>query len=1143
LQGDPKAAVEEFVALIDPRLTSSLCSQDDLTEQPQFKITRFTVYDEYGHVCPFDGGLIESDVPLYMSGYVKSICAEDPSTTDGVPVARLGPIVSWWTTGYDGGSNVVLGITTAFAEYVLMNPSPQYKVYMKRMQEKIYLIKGILEYLLEAGGDVAYDDVVGHLEQLAGFPYGVGPFSVETLHRHAQFVVDHIQAYDSAGKGKDTPLLGSVFVKELTCATGAVIRDSGKRSQPLAVGRNKPKKVEPKDAPQFLMAPVENTISELFRDKDCMWANQAGARKNRCGFCEACLATDCKQCVFCKNMKKYGGSGTFKQCCVRRRCDNRDVRGNDDHLGVDAMDDTVSSLPSKPFLKRIFPPAVGTVRRNWLSSPLRCKENTVFYSSVQLGDIMTVRLEDDVVVRSGYPKVPDYLGRVVALFETANSKSFAHVVWFRRYSETVMGNVFGDPAEVFLTSECDDVPLAAIHSICSVHVAGVGLGSHVNSEDAQLQCNLFCDVASCVFKALKVEKGVSCGCRRHLLLDEDSDAAAEAVLYESGDCVFVKPEAVPMPWKAWKENCNGALVAFQGDNDLYTERYRKLLRPPKIEDAALPEPFRICQIVSVSKESGSVTVQAFYRAHEVQQDSADNYLLFYAETSFEIGLTDIVSKCQVVYNPDGIHATSFDSVKAPFYFRSGYDMATDTFFQVPEEAMPIGLNAKPDSATVRELFPSVEVYCGSGGLSLGLCDAGLANPVFAVSDNSAYRNTFKKNFPDAVVPSSDPKIVLKQLSTLGLGKFLDGTAKEDIFLLCGSPSFESLKNYRPLLGGDIETFRESQVSTFLSYCAFFEPEFVVLAAERGMVRYHNGAVLVFVLRSFLNLGYQVSCSVLQDGCYGPPQRNRRLIILAAKRGQELPCFPQATHTFEVTENQLSFVVDGRVYSSLVSSTSAAPFRRMTLRDAIGDLQDPTSPARSDFQSYLRRRAVGDPFFKNMTPLAQARLAAVPKIPGADWRDLPNIETQLSDGTTAYKLYYTHGGIRHNGERRGVCACADSDDAAALCDPMFRQEDTLIPWSLVHTGDKRDHWSGVYGRLQWNGYLHGTVANPEPLSRRGPVIHPDQDRVVSVRECARVQGYPDDFVFEGTVLEQYKQIAAGVPPFVASAVGAEILKVL
>lgn len=311
-----------------------------------------------------------------------------------------------------------------------------------------------------------------------------------------------------------------------------------------------------------------------------------------------------------------------------------------------------------------------------------------------------------------------------------------------------------------------------------------------------------------------------------------------------------------------------------------------------------------------------------------------------------------------------------------------------------------------------------------------------------------------------------------------------------------------------------------------------------------MVRYHNGAVLVFVLQSFLNLGYQVSCSVLQDGCYGLPQRNRRLIILAAKKGQVLPSFPQVTHTFEVTENELSFVVDGRVYSSPLISTPAAPFRRMTLRDAIGDLQEgSTSSNRSDLQSNPQRRSLGDPVFKKMTPLAQARLAAIPKIPGADWRDLPNIETQLSDGTTAYKLYYTHQGIQHNGKRRGVCACAGSDDSAAQCDPMFRQEDTLIPWSLVHTGHKRDHWSGVYGRLQWSGYLHGTVANPEPLSRRGPVIHPEQDRVVSVRECARVQGYPDDFLFVGTVLEQYKQIAAGVPPLVACAVGAEILKVL
>jgi hypothetical protein len=38
-----------------------------------------------------------------------------------------------------------------------------------------------------------------------------------------------------------------------------------------------------------------------------------------------------------------------------------------------------------------------------------------------------------------------------------------------------------------------------------------------------------------------------------------------------------------------------------------------------------------------------------------------------------------------------------------------------------------------------------------------------------------------------------------------------------------------------------------------------------------------------------------------------------------------------------------------------------------------------------------------------------------------------------------------------------------------------------------------------------------------------VLHPDQHRVVSVRECARSQGFPDSYKFFGTLLDRHKQV--------------------
>lgn len=61
-----------------------------------------------------------------------------------------------------------------------------------------------------------------------------------------------------------------------------------------------------------------------------------------------------------------------------------------------------------------------------------------------------------------------------------------------------------------------------------------------------------------------------------------------------------------------------------------------------------------------------------------------------------------------------------------------------------------------------------------------------------------------------------------------------------------------------------------------------------------------------------------------------------------------------------------------------------------------------------------------------------------------------------------------------------------------------------------------------------------------ITKSGRFIHPTFNRLISVREAARIQSFPDNFAFKGTLREMYGQIGNAVPPGMAKAIAEEIL---
>ena len=114
--------------------------------------------------------------------------------------------------------------------------------------------------------------------------------------------------------------------------------------------------------------------------------------------------------------------------------------------------------------------------------------------------------------------------------------------------------------------------------------------------------------------------------------------------------------------------------------------------------------------------------------------------------------------------------------------------------------------------------------------------------------------------------------------------------------------------------------------------------------------------------------------------------------------------------------------------------------------------------------------------------------------------------------------------------------------AAHHDQRVKDTISLVPPGGNYKSLPEDLKNNAHFHVAWTRFPKDTPAPTIDTGHRHH-FHYEYDRVPTVRECARIQSFPDSFVFLGNKTQQFRQVGNAVPPLMAKRVAEQIKKSL
>ncbi|CAL4921652.1 unnamed protein product [Urochloa decumbens] len=353
-------------------------------------------------------------------------------------------------------------------------------------------------------------------------------------------------------------------------------------------------------------------------------------------------------------------------------------------------------------------------------------------------------------------------------------------------------------------------------------------------------------------------------------------------------------------------------------------------------------------------------------------------------------------------------------------------------------------------------------------------------------------------------------------------------------VICGGPPCQGISGFNRfrMREDPLKDEKNKQMVIFTDIVEYLSPKYVLMENVVDILKFADGFLGRYALSRLVAMNYQARLGMMVAGCYGLPQFRMRVFIWGALPSMVLPKFPLPTH--DVVKRG---VVPNEFEQSVVAynETEAPRLRKaLFLADAISDLpevgnhqpndvMDFTIGPKTEFQRYIRlnRKAMMDYSFDGEADSGESKLfdhqplrlndddyERVQQIPlkkGANFRDLKGVKV----------------GINNTVEW-------DPDVPRVL----LSSGKPLVPdYAMSFIKGKS---LKPFGRLWWDETVPTVVTRAEPHNQS--ILHPSQARVLTIRENARLQGFPDYYRLFGPIKQKYMQVGNAVAVPVARALG-------